>query len=104
MRFSDFWRSAYHDNRRGFRFVVGMCLFWIGPVFFIWAGAAMDRPAMLGWGLLAGAGWLLAWAVMLIRHFRSAPGEVADLTPTVPMIAPGLMMVVGTFGALANFS
>lgn len=104
MRFSDFWRSAYHHSSTGFRFIFAMHFFWVAPVFFIWAGAAMDRAPMLGWGILAAVGWVLTWVVVLVRHFRSRPGEVADLTPTVPLLVPGLMMVAGTFGAFANFS
>lgn len=102
MRFRDFWRSAKADNIFGFRFILGLCLFWIGPAWFVSVGLLMPRPAMAAWGGLAGAGWLLAWGIMIARHIRSEPGELVDLTPTVPMLLPVAMMVVGTFGALAS--
>lgn len=103
MRFRDFWRSAASDNIFGFRFVLGMCLFWVGPLMFGAIGALASRPAMVLWAVVAAVGWLLAWAVMLVRHFRSMPGSRADLTPTVPMILPAALMVGGVVGCLMAF-
>ena len=103
MRFRDFWRSAASDNIFGFRFVLGMCLFWAGPLLFAAIGVLADRPAMVWWSVVAAVGWVLTWAVMLVRHFSSIPGDRVDLTPTVPMIVPALLMVGGTVGCLMSF-
>lgn len=103
MRFKDFWRSALADNIFGVRFILGLCLFWVAPLFFLYVGLGMPRPGMAAWGAVAAVGWLMAWAIMLTRHFRSTPGEVVDLTPTLPMILPVVLMVVGTFGAFTAF-
>ncbi len=103
MRFRDFWRSAAGDNIFGFRFVLGMCLFWAGPLLFAAIGLLADRPAMVLWAGVAALGWALAWAVMLIRHFSSIPGDRVDLTPTLPMIPAAVLMVGGTVGCLMSF-
>lgn len=105
MRFRDFWRSAASDNIFGFRFVVGMCIFWLGPLLFMAIGL-MTQPqrwAMVWWSVVALVGWVLAWAVMLVRHFSSMPGSRADLTPTVAMIVPSALMVGGIVGVLLAF-
>ncbi|WP_353953161.1 hypothetical protein V6K52_06950 [Knoellia sp. S7-12] len=103
MRFRDFWRSAASDNIFGFRFVLGMCLFWAGPLLFAAIGVLADRGAMVVWSVVAAVGWALAWAVMLIRHFNSIPGDRVNLTPTLPMIVPAVLMVGGTVGCLMSF-
>ncbi|KGN39582.1 hypothetical protein [Knoellia subterranea] len=105
MRIRDFWRSAWNDNIFGFRFVVGMCGFWFGPLMFGTMGF-MTRPqkwAMVAWAAVAAVGWLGAWVVMLGRHFRSAPGTHVDLTPTKPMLLPAALMVGGIVGCLLSF-
>lgn len=99
----DFWRSAAGDNILGFRFVLGMCLFWAGPLLFAAIGVLADRPSMVVWAVVAEVGWALAWAVMLTLHLRSSPGDRVDLTPTVPMILPAVLMVGGTVGCLMSF-
>lgn len=105
MRFRDFWRSAWADNIFGFRFVVGMCVFWFGPLLFGAMAIMGDGTlwAMLIWAGVAAVGWLGAWAVMLTRHFRSEPGTLVDLTPTKAMLLPAALMVGGVFGCLLSF-
>ena len=61
MRVRDFWRSAAADSLVGFRFVVGMCVFWVGPVLFAAIGL-MSRPQrwdMVVWAAVAAAGLIL---------------------------------------------
>ncbi|MBD5831241.1 hypothetical protein AWH69_07360 [Janibacter melonis] len=98
-----FWRSALGDDQSGFRLVVGMCLFWVGPLMFGAMGVLAGRPGMVLWSVVAAVGWVLAWTVMIVRHRRCGPGERVDLTPTVPMILPGVLMVAGVVGALMSF-
>ncbi|WP_340536808.1 hypothetical protein [Nocardioides sp. GXZ039] len=105
IRVRDFWRSAHADSHAGFRFVVGMCVFWFGPLLF-GAMGLMTRPqrwAIVAWAAVAALGWLAAWAVMLGRHFRARPGEVVDLTPTAPLLLPAGLMVGGIVGCLLSF-
>ena len=105
MRVRDFWRSAAADSLVGFRFVVGMCVFWVGPVLFAAIGL-MSRPQrwdMVVWAAVAAAGWLGAWLVMLSRHARGGPGTRVDLTPTTPMLLPAALMVGGVVGCLLAF-
>lgn len=105
MRFRDFWRNALADNIFGFRFIVGMCVFWFGPLLFAAMGlmTAPQRMSMVLWAGVAALGWIGAWVVMLMRHFRSAPGSDVDLTPSGPMTLPAALMVGGIFGCLLSF-
>jgi len=105
VRFRDFWRSAYSDNYFGFRFVLGMCVFWLAPLLFGAIGlmTVPQRWSMVVWAVVAGVGWLAAWAVMLGRHFRAGPGNVVDLTPTRAMLLPAVLMVGGLVGCLVSF-
>ena len=105
MRFRDFWRSALSDTIFGFRFIVGMCVFWFGPVMF-GAMGAMGQPviwSMVAFAAVAAVGWLWAWVVILTRHFQSSPGTVVDLTPTRPMLGAAALMVGGVVGCLLSF-
>jgi len=103
VRFGDFWRSAMADNIYGARFIMGMCLFWVFPLLLIAIGVMSRKPAIAWWAAVAELGCVLAWAVMLTRHFRSTPGTVVDLTPTVPLIVPAVLMVAGLFASLYSF-
>ncbi|KGN35035.1 hypothetical protein N802_01845 [Knoellia sinensis KCTC 19936] len=105
VRIHDFWRSAWADNNLGFRFVVGMCIFWFAPLMF-GAMAIMGQGTVwriLGWAAVTAVGWVGAWVVMLTRRFRSEPGTLVDLTPTKPMLIPAALMVGGVVGCLLSF-
>ncbi|MBA4085695.1 hypothetical protein [Janibacter sp. LM] len=105
MRIKDVGRSAWSDDHRGFAFVIGMCIFWLGPLMF--GAMAVMGPRVI-WPMLAGAvitgvGWVLAWVVMIRQVRRSPPGASVDLTPTVPLVAPAVLMVGGVLLSLLSF-
>lgn len=105
MRAGDFWRSAWADDHNGFAFVLGMCAFWFAPLMF-GAIAVMVEPAiwpMLGGAVLAALGWVLAWVVMIRQVRRSEPATIVDVTPTLPMVLPAVLMVGGVVICLLSF-
>lgn len=100
-----FWRGVWADDRHGFAFVLGMCVFWFGPLLF--GAIAIMVPGtiwtMLGGAVMAFVGWVLAWVVMIGRARRAAPGGDVDLTPTRPMLLPAALMVGGVVVCLLSF-
>ncbi|PRY63180.1 hypothetical protein BCF74_10211 [Knoellia remsis] len=104
MRVRDFWRSAFSDDTRGWRYVMAMFFVWV-PLGMFGAMAILGDEVwwdMLGWVLLAGLGWVIAWTVILRIHRRSEPGATVDLTPWRPLAVPNLMMVAGFVGCFLS--
>lgn len=97
-----FWRTVLRQDRLGYRFIVGLVFF---PVILgLYAVAAQQRSSIpLSVGVIvAAAGWLAAWVIVIRAHRRSRSGDIADLTPWGPLIVPILVMLGGVFAPLAS--